>query len=112
MTLYLLTKFQVSSINLASFRQGNSFTTLYNKSLKIPPRIGFNTHYVCYRLGKSTREMLFSIDEGTAASIVDVVAKVCNGFWHSNLIPVDLNGPRIKNSDETWGKNTLLCYLP
>ena len=56
--------------------------------------------------------MLFSIDEGTTASIVDVVAKVCNGFWHSNLIPVDLNGPRIKNSDETWAKNTLFCYLP
>lgn len=88
MTLCLLIKFQVSSINLASFMQGHIFTTLYKKPLKISPRIELNTHYVCYRLGKLTREMLFSIDEG-AASIIDVVAKVCNGFLHSNLIPVD-----------------------
>ena len=49
MSVYSYTKFQVSIMNLTSFRQrdggggrGNSSTPHHNKPLKSPPRLGLN----------------------------------------------------------------------
>ena len=60
------------------------------------------TYYVCYRLGKLTIEMLFSINEGTV-NVFDVATKVRNGFWDASLIFVNSNGPRIEDSDGSCG---------